>query len=132
MGHQIVQGEKNGAYPRGGRGPPTHFVPDIRPSASVNPPFESSPPPSKAVRRDGRFEHLRHFMRVLSPDHRKELFLVCVRDIPIKDVAQRKEGSPEAVSMLLYPALRQLKTAFGTSKSPHLPDRPFEKESHGE
>jgi RNA polymerase sigma-70 factor (subfamily 1) len=92
----------------------------------------SATSPSDVLRRDERFERLRQSMQCLSPDHRKVVFLVCVREMRIKDVAQQMGRRPKAVSMLLFRALKKLKEVFGTTDSLHLPERSLEEEGHGE
>ncbi len=84
--------------------------------------------PSKALRRDERFERLKACLEGLGPEHRKVIFLVLVREIPIMEVARQMGRSREALSMLLLRALRKLKRAFGTTESFNLPDRRLQEE----
>ena len=77
--------------------------------------------PSKALRRDERFERLERALQTLSPDHRRVIYLARVEGLPIKAVAHEMKRSPEATSMLLLRALEKLKAVFGDTESLHLP-----------
>lgn len=82
---------------------------------------------SKHLGRCERFDRLEQAMRLLTPDHRKVIFLARVRGLPIRETAAQMGRSPEATSMLLLRALLKLKTAFGGTESLHLPhDRTLE------
>lgn len=81
------------------------------------------PSPSKALRRDERFERLAESLECLSADHREAVLLVRVKGLGFKEAAQRMGRSPDAVKQLLYRALRQLKETFGDTESLSLPDR---------
>lgn len=81
---------------------------------------------STATQRDERFERLQQALDSLSDDHRRVVLLARVDRLPIKEVAQRMERTPEAVSQLLWRALQKLKTAFGETDSFRLPDRRLE------
>lgn len=78
---------------------------------------------SKASERDERFERLQAALDSLSADHRTVILLARVDRLPLAEVARRMERSPEAVSQLLWRALRKLKESFGSTDSFHLPDR---------
>jgi len=82
--------------------------------------------PSKAARRNERFERLEKALASLSRDHREVIILARLEGMPIKDIALRMERSADAISMLLLRALRQLKVYFGTTDSLHLPARSLE------
>lgn len=92
------------------------------------------PSPSKALRRDERFERLAESLACLSPDHREAVLLVRVQGLDFKEAGKRMGRSPNAVKQLLYRALRELKETFGDTESLHLPDRslgPGGKEDQG-
>lgn len=82
--------------------------------------------PSRALRRDERFERLKEAMRRLSPDHRTVIHLVHIEELPVGEVARRMQRSMPAVSMLLYRALMKLKGYFKDTESLHLPHRRLE------
>src|SRR3989442_6692455 len=65
--------------------------------------------PSKAMQRNERFERLERALNTLSDDHREVILLARVHGLPIEEIAQQMDRSPDAVSMLLLRALRQLK-----------------------
>jgi RNA polymerase sigma factor (sigma-70 family) len=79
--------------------------------------------PGQAIRRQERFERLEAVFATLSPDRRQVVTLALLEDLPIREVAARMGRSPDAASMLLLRALRQLKQAFGHTESLHLPPR---------
>ena len=79
--------------------------------------------PSTALRRDERFQRLRHALSTLSPDHRKVIFLARVQELSIQEVSRRMGRSPDATSVLLFRALVKLQEAFGSTESFGLPDR---------
>ncbi len=78
------------------------------------------------MRRNERFDRLQKALDDLSPDHRQVILLARVDRLPIKEVARRMQRSPEAVTQLLWRAMQQLKTSFGTTDSFHLPQRRLE------
>ena len=57
----------------------------------------------------------------LRPDYREVIILARIREPPIKEIARTTGRTPEAVSMLLLRALRQLKKYFGNTDSFTLP-----------
>ncbi len=79
--------------------------------------------PSKALRRDERFDRLNQVIDDLNPDHRKVILLARVKRLPIKEIAKRMNRSPDAVSQLLIRAVQKLKESFGETESLHLPAR---------
>lgn len=79
--------------------------------------------PSRAARRDERFDRLELAMEKLSPPHREVLVLSRIKGLPIREIAQRMERSPDAVKQLLSRALKALRSSFGDTESLHLPDR---------
>ncbi len=84
------------------------------------------PTPSRVMRRGERFDRLEAALRSLSPDHRRVVELARLRGMPIKEIANRMERSPDAVSHLLSRALKNLKDAFGDTGSLGLPARSLE------
>ncbi len=84
--------------------------------------------PSKALRREERFDRLRAALDRLSPDHRQVVTLARIKGLPIKEIATRMNRSPGAVKVLLLRALRELKRGFGDTESLHLPDRSLDAE----
>jgi RNA polymerase sigma-70 factor (ECF subfamily) len=84
---------------------------------------DSGTSPSRALRREERFERLEEAMAVLSPDHREVIRQACLEGRKVKDIAARMHRSPEAVMKLLSRALEKLKTVFPPTESLHLPDR---------
>ena len=81
---------------------------------------------SKAGARDERFDRLQQSLDGLSPDHRLVIMLARVERLPMKEVARRMDRTPEAVTQLLWRALRKLKDSFGSTDSFHLPPRSLE------
>jgi RNA polymerase sigma-70 factor (ECF subfamily) len=73
--------------------------------------------PSDAMRRNERFDRLRNALGKLSNDHREVILLARLEGLPIKEIAARMGRSPDAVSMLLLRALRELRTHFGGTDS---------------
>jgi RNA polymerase sigma-70 factor, ECF subfamily len=79
--------------------------------------------PSQAMSREERLKRLENAFRGLSKDHREAIFLARLRGLPIKEIAVRMGRSPDAVSMLILRALRELKQRFGHTDSLSLPSR---------
>ena len=79
--------------------------------------------PSRAARRDERFDRLRDALSRLSPDHRQVILLARVEGLRIKEVARRMNRSPDATMHLLSRAIRALRGSFGDTESLHLPPR---------
>jgi RNA polymerase sigma-70 factor (ECF subfamily) len=82
-----------------------------------------APSPSKAARREERFDRFEHALKGLSPDHRKVIILARMEGLKIKEIARSMNRSPDAIKKLLSRALRELKKGFGDTESFHLPDR---------
>ena len=76
-----------------------------------------------AMRRNERFDRLRRALDTLSSDYRQVIVLARLERLHMKEVARRMERSPEAATQLLWRAMQQLKTTFGTTDSLHLPHR---------
>ena len=88
--------------------------------------------PSRALRRDDRFNRLQETLDRLSGDYRKVIYLARIEGLPMKEIATRMRRSPEAVKKLFGRALERLREQFGDTESLHLPDRQlrWDKESH--
>lgn len=84
--------------------------------------------PSKALRRDERFDRLQEALSGLSPDHREVILLARVEGLRTKEVAERMNRSPDATMHLLSRALRALRDSFGKTESLHLPPRTLTEE----
>jgi RNA polymerase sigma-70 factor (ECF subfamily) len=79
--------------------------------------------PSKAMRRDERFERLEKALGNLSDDHRRVIILSRIDGLPTKEIARRMKRSESAVKNLLLRALKQLQASFGDTESLRLPRR---------
>ncbi len=90
-------------------------------------------PPSKAMRREERFERLQKALEELPPDHRQVLILARLQGLKIKEIARRLSRSPDSVKRILSKALMELRGSFGDTESLHLPQRSLQLEGdeHG-
>jgi RNA polymerase sigma factor (sigma-70 family) len=88
----------------------------------------SQVPPSKALRRQERFERLRDSLEMLSPEHREVILLARIERLSFKEISERMSRSPDAVRKLLLRALKNLKSSFGETESLHLPEQSLGKE----
>lgn len=79
--------------------------------------------PSKAIRREERFDRLQDSIAKLSAEHREVISLIRLKGLSFAEAASRMGRSPDAVRQLLYRALRQLRSTFGDTESLHLPQR---------
>jgi len=96
-------------------------------------PADSRASPSRALRRDERFNRLESSFKHLSPDHQEVIYLARIEGLAIKEIADRMNRSPDAVKQLLMRALRSLKARFGETESLRLPARRLKGEGeHGE
>ena len=77
--------------------------------------------PSRILRGRERYQRLKKALGSLVPDHRRVIVLARLEELPMKEVARRMARSPKAASNLLARALRELKAAFGSTDSFHLP-----------
>jgi RNA polymerase sigma-70 factor (ECF subfamily) len=93
----------------------------------------SSPSPSKALRREERFDRLERAFAGLKPEYREVLRLSRLEGLKVKEIAARMKRSENAVRHLMARAVIELKNSFGDTESLHLPDRAFrvEEESRG-
>jgi RNA polymerase sigma factor (sigma-70 family) len=82
------------------------------------------------MRRRERSARLEEAIASLTPDHRRVVELCRIEGLAVKEVAERMGRSPNAVSMLLLRALRELKTRFGRTESLTLP-RPGDSRREG-
>jgi RNA polymerase sigma-70 factor, ECF subfamily len=78
--------------------------------------------PSRGLRREERLTRLEESLERLTPDHREVIILSHLEGLPTREVALRMGRSRPATAMLLLRALRELKAAFGSTDSLHLPE----------
>ena len=97
----------------------------------VGEPACQNPSPSKASRREERFDRLRDAIENLSEEHREVILLARIEGLRIKEIAVRMQRSEDAVKQLLARALRKLKTSFGDTESLHLPPRRITRTDYG-
>lgn len=83
--------------------------------------------PSTAKRREERFERLEAALYDLHPDYREVIILARIRELSIQEIARTTGRTPEAITMLLLRALRQLKSNFGKTDSLNLPPLSLDK-----
>lgn len=90
--------------------------------------------PSKAVRRNERFDRLERSLKKLKPEYREVLRLIRLEGLKVKEVAVRMGRSEYAVKHLLARGIRQLRELVGETESFHLPHRMLniEGDEHGE
>jgi len=79
--------------------------------------------PSKALRREERFERLKGSLSGLSPEHREVIVLSRIEGLPIAEIARKLGRSEEAAKSLLARAIRELRGSFGKTESMGLPPR---------
>ncbi|MBI4585141.1 MAG: sigma-70 family RNA polymerase sigma factor [Planctomycetes bacterium] len=79
--------------------------------------------PSKALRREERFERLEAALAGLSDEHRRVVILARIDGLTVTEIAARMDRSTGAVKMLLARALLSLKKSFGDTESFNLPDQ---------
>ncbi len=81
--------------------------------------------PSGSLRREERFDRLEAALEKLSPEYRQVIILARIDGLPLKDISERMNRTPKAVSKLLRRALENLKSHFGDTESFSLPHRTF-------
>lgn len=114
-----------------------HFIRNLSRKGSVastSLPLEiqgRAPTPSRAMRREERFERLRDALKFLSPDHRQVIELARIEGLKIKEIAARMHRSPGAVKQLLSRALDSLRHRIGDTESLSLPERSIDDEGGG-
>jgi RNA polymerase sigma-70 factor (ECF subfamily) len=79
--------------------------------------------PSRALRREERFDRLQRALDSLSRDHREVILLTRIDGLSLKQAAERMDRSPEAVRKLFWRALKELRSALTNTGSLRLPDR---------
>jgi RNA polymerase sigma-70 factor (ECF subfamily) len=79
--------------------------------------------PSRALRREERFQRLERSMAELANDYRTVLQLCRIDGLSVKEAATRMGRSESAVKNLLLRATRQLRRVFGETESLNLGDR---------
>jgi len=82
--------------------------------------------PTKALRREERFDRLQNAIDSLSRDHRQVIHLTRIQGMSLKEAAGKMGRSPEAVRKLFWRALQQLRKAMTDTGSLELPDRSIE------
>lgn len=87
--------------------------------------------PSKALRREERFDRLRDALERLPPEYRQVIRLARIEKVPLCEVAAILGRTPEAARKLLWRALRSLKEGFGDTESLHLPPRSLDDPARG-
>ncbi len=75
--------------------------------------------PSKALRRDERFERLEESVRSLPPDQRQAIQLARIEGLPVREVAKRMHKSPDAAKKIITRALRRLQDSMGNTAGLH-------------
>jgi RNA polymerase sigma-70 factor (ECF subfamily) len=78
--------------------------------------------PSRLARRNERFERLKLALEALRPDYQKAILLAYLQKLPTKEIARRLGRSPNATSMLLLRAYRQMRHVLGETDSFSLGD----------
>ena len=82
--------------------------------------------PSRALRRDERFDRLEDALITLQPDEQEAVRLARLEGLRIRDIAARMQKSESAVKSLVSRSLRKLRASIGDTESFHLPDRPLD------
>jgi RNA polymerase sigma-70 factor (ECF subfamily) len=82
--------------------------------------------PSRAMRREERFDRLERSLARLRPEYQEVLRLARIEGLKVRDIAHRMRRSEYAVKHLMARAVRQLREYFGDTESLHLPDRALE------
>lgn len=80
-------------------------------------------PPSKAARREERFDRLERCLGSLRPEYREVLRLARLEGLTAGEIAKRTNRTEYAVKHLLARGIRELREAFGNTESLHLPPR---------
>ena len=83
----------------------------------------TEPSPSRALRRDERFDRLRRAIEALPDHYREVVYLARIEGLKTREVATRLGKSRDAVKHLLARALKLLRQQMGETDSLHLPDR---------
>jgi RNA polymerase sigma-70 factor (ECF subfamily) len=95
----------------------------VRGSAPLSDVTAGGVSPSTAMQRQERFNRLEQSLEKLNPDYRRVLLLSRIEGLPLKEIAQRMDRSPNAVKHLVARALRELREHFTDTESLSLPDR---------
>jgi RNA polymerase sigma-70 factor, ECF subfamily len=85
-------------------------------------PMDPSVSPSRAGRRDERFQRLERALEALDPVSRRVVELSRLEGRPLKEIAARVGRSPNAVALVLMRALREMRKHIGDTESLGLPD----------
>ncbi len=90
-------------------------------------------PPSKALRREERFDRLKEALDSLRPDYRHVILLAKIRGMRVKEIAKEMDRSEAAVMQLLSRGVRKLRETFGEeTESLHLPWRSLDDTGGGD
>ena len=79
--------------------------------------------PSKAARRDERFDRLERCLEKLKPEYREVLRLARLEGLTVHEIAERMNRTEYSVKHLIARAIRQLRESFGDTESLTLPPR---------
>ena len=100
-------------------------------AALAEEPQAPSVSPSRAQRRDERFDRLRRALAALDPVSRRVVELSRLEGRPLGEIAAAVGRSPNAVALVLLRALRELRKRIGDTDSLGLPDRALGDEGTG-
>jgi len=92
-------------------------------TAAADPPSPGDTTPSRALRREERFERLRAAIDMLPPECRQILLLARIDGLAVQEIARRLGKSPNAISQSILRALRTLREILGETESFSLPRR---------
>lgn len=93
----------------------------------------AGPSPSRALRRDERFDRLQGAIDALKPEYREVIRLARIEGLKVAQIAERMNRSSDSVKHLLARALKELKKGFGDTETFHLPHRNLSpQEGHSE
>jgi RNA polymerase sigma-70 factor, ECF subfamily len=84
------------------------------------------PTPSRAERREERFERLEAALARLRPEYGRVVRLARLEGLSIAEIAARMQRTPDSVRNLLFRAMQELRGSFGDTESLGLPDRSME------
>jgi RNA polymerase sigma-70 factor (ECF subfamily) len=86
-------------------------------------PRASAVSPSRAERREERFDRLKGALQSLPGEQREAIQLTRIDGLPVAEAARRLGKSPEAVKRTISRALRKLRGLLGDTESFRLPPR---------
>ena len=91
-------------------------------------PAGSGDSPTKALRREERFDRLENALAGLPRDYREVIRLSRIEGLKHEEIAARMNRSHAAIRQLVIRALRMLRERFGDTESLRLPGRAFGQE----